>query len=160
MGWPIDDKRDEMWKYTDVRPVARTEFRLPNAPAVIPSSAEIAAMFPFDEGMSRLVFIDGYYSPDASRIVDADNGSILRITEAVREEETLVHGHLARYSEPGHDASVGLNTAFFRDGAFIHAVAAVAGGVVGGEEAARLVDRGGIAVRRLRIHRHHLGPGR
>ena len=121
MGWPIDDKRDEMWKYTDVRPVARTEFRLPNAPAVMPSSAEIAAIFPFDEGMSRLVFIDGYYSPDASRIVDADDGSILRITEAVREEETLVHGHLARYSEPGHDASVGLNTAFFGDGAFIHA---------------------------------------
>ena len=24
---PIDEKRDETWKYTDVRPVARTEFR-------------------------------------------------------------------------------------------------------------------------------------
>jgi len=121
MGWPINDKRDEMWKYTDVRPIARTEFRLPDAPAVTLSLAEIAAMLPFDDGMSRLVFIDGYYSPDASRIVDADDGSILRIAEAVREEETLVHGHLARYSEPGHDASVGLNTAFFRDGAYIHA---------------------------------------
>ena len=121
MGWPIDDKRDEMWKYTDVRPVARTEFRLPDAPSVTPSPAEIAAMLPFDEDMSRLVFIDGYYSPDASRIVDADDASILRIAEAIREEETLVHGHLGRYSEPGHDASVALNTAFFRDGAYIHA---------------------------------------
>ena len=121
MGWPIDEKRDEMWKYTDVRPVAHTEFRLPDAPAVTPSLAEIAAMLPFDDGMSRLVFIEGYYSPDASRIVDADSASILRIAEAVREEETLVHGHLARYSEPGHDASVALNTAFFRDGAYIHA---------------------------------------
>ena len=32
IGWPIDEKRDEMWKYTDVRAVARTEFRNPDAP--------------------------------------------------------------------------------------------------------------------------------
>jgi Fe-S cluster assembly protein SufD len=121
MGWPIDDKRDEMWKYTDVKPVARTEFRLPDSPGVRLSEAKIAAMLPFDEGMSRLVFIDGYYAPEASQIIDADNASVMLIAEAVREEESLVHGHLGCYSEPGHDASVGLNTAFFRDGVFIRA---------------------------------------
>ena len=121
MGWPVDENRDEMWKYTDVRPVARAEFRLPDASATRLSEDQIAAMLPFDAGMSRLVFVDGHYSPEASRIVDADNASVLRIAEAIREEESLVHGHLGRYSEPGHDASVGLNTAFFRDGAYIHA---------------------------------------
>jgi Fe-S cluster assembly protein SufD len=119
MGWPIDEKRDEIWKYTDVKPVARTEFRNPDGPGTQLSEADVAAMLPFDKGMSRLVFVDGYYSPEASRIVDADNASILRLEEAVRQEESLVHGHLGRYSEPGHDASVGLNTAFFRDGVFI-----------------------------------------
>src|SRR5262245_41334199 len=78
MGWPIDDKRDEKWKYTDVRPVARKEFRLPEGPGAKLSEAQIAAMLPFDEGMSRLVFVDGYYSPEVSRIVDADNSSVLR----------------------------------------------------------------------------------
>jgi Fe-S cluster assembly protein SufD len=121
MGWPIDDKRDEIWKYTDVRRVARTEFRLPEAPISTLSEDQLTAMLPFDEGMSRLVFVDGYYSPGVSRIVEADKFSVFRIAEAIREEESLVHGHLGRYSEPGHDASVGLNTAFFRDGAYIHA---------------------------------------
>src|SRR5207247_9166004 len=90
-------------------------------PDVSLSEAEVSGLVPFDAGMSRLVFIDGHYLPEASRIVDADNASILRLAEAVREEESLVHGHLGRYSEPGHDASVGLHTAFFRDGAYIHA---------------------------------------
>jgi Fe-S cluster assembly protein SufD len=121
IGWPVDEKRDEMWKYTDVRAVARTEFRSPDAPGASLSEADVSGLVPFDEGMSRLVFIDGHYAPEASRIVDADNASILRLAEAVREEESLVHGHLGRYSEPGHDASVGLNTAFFRDGVFIRA---------------------------------------
>src|SRR5437867_220658 len=39
MGWPVGEKRDEMWKYTDVRPVARTEFRNPAAPIVSLSEA-------------------------------------------------------------------------------------------------------------------------
>ena len=107
-----------MWKYTDVRPIART--RVPASrrdPGSSLTEAEVSALLPFDEGMSRLVFVDGYYSPEASRIVDADNASVMLMAEAVRHEESLVHGHLGRYSEPGHDASVGLNTAFFRDGA-------------------------------------------
>jgi len=121
MGWPVDEKRDEAWKYTDVRAVARTEFRNPDAPRASLSEGDVSALLPFDEGMSRLVFVDEYYSPEASRIVDADSASIMRLAEAVREVESLVHGHLGRYSEPGHDASVGLNTAFFRDGVFIRA---------------------------------------
>jgi len=121
MGWPIDEKRDEAWKYTDVRAVARTEFRSPDARGASLSEADVSALLPFDEGMSRLVFVDGHYVPEASRIDDADGASILRLAEAAREEESLVHGHLGRYSVPGHDASVGLNTAFFRDGVFIRA---------------------------------------
>jgi len=116
MGWPIDEKRDEIWKYTDVKPVARTEFRNSEAAGTTLSDRDIAALVPFDGGMSRLVFIDGYYVPGPSRVVDADNESVRRLSDAVRDEESLVHGHLGRYSEPGHDASVGLNTAFFRDG--------------------------------------------
>src|SRR3989304_2442355 len=63
MGWPIGEKRDEMWKYTDVRPVARTGFRSPDAFGTTLSDRDIAALVPFAEGMSRLVFIDGHYAP-------------------------------------------------------------------------------------------------
>src|SRR3989304_3630032 len=67
MGWPIGEKRDEMGEYKDVRPVARTEFRSPEAFDTTLSDRDIAALVPFDEGMSRLVFIDGYYVPGPSR---------------------------------------------------------------------------------------------
>jgi Fe-S cluster assembly protein SufD len=121
MGFPIDEKRDEAWKYTDVKAIARTEFRFPDAPATAASDLDIAGKLPFVEGMSRLVFIDGYFAGEHSSIVDGDSSSVLRLAEAIREEEALVHGHLGRYAEPGHDAFVGLNTAFFADGVFIHA---------------------------------------
>jgi Fe-S cluster assembly protein SufD len=126
MGWPVEEKRGEVWKYTDIRPVARTEFRSPNGAGARLSERQIQAMLPFDEGMSRLVFIDGFYAPEVSRVVEADGACIMRMAEAVHEERSLVHGHLGRYSEPGHDASVGLNTAFFRDGAYVHAEGALA----------------------------------
>jgi Fe-S cluster assembly protein SufD len=119
LGWPIDEKRNEAWKYTDVKPVARTEFRYPLERGT--TDMDIASLLLFDEGMSRLVFVDGHFAPELSGVVDEDRGAVLRLAEAVREDEALVHGHLARYSDPGHDASVALNTTFFRDGLFIHA---------------------------------------
>jgi len=120
MGFPIDEKRDEAWKYTDVKAIARTEFRYPDARGAVASSRDMAGRLPFDEGMSRLVFIDGHFASELSSIIDADSSSVLRLASAIREEEALVHGHLGRYAEPGHDAFVGLNTAFFRDGLFLH----------------------------------------
>src|SRR5439155_12674075 len=56
MGWPIDDKRDEMWKYTDVKPIARASFRLPDAPGAALTDEDIVRLLPFDEGVSRVVF--------------------------------------------------------------------------------------------------------
>jgi len=119
LGWPVDEKRNEAWKYTDIKVIARTAFRHPLERGT--TDLDVATMLPFDEGMSRLAFVDGHFAPELSGVVDEDRSAVLRLAEAVRENEALVHGHLARYSNPGHDASVALNTTFFRDGLFIHA---------------------------------------
>ena len=120
MGWPIDEKRDEAWKYTDVKPIARASFRLPDAPGAALTDEDIVRLLPFDEGVSRVVFIDGHYAPEVSRIGQPDHASVRRLKEAIQQDESFVHGHLARYSAPHHDASVALNTTFFRDGVFIY----------------------------------------
>ncbi len=120
MGWPIDEKRDEVWKYTDVKPIARASFRLPDAPGATLTDEEVMRLLPFDEGMSRVVFIDGHYAPEASRIEQPDHAAVRRLKEAIQQDESFVHGHFARYSAPHHDASVALNTTFFRDGVFIY----------------------------------------
>src|SRR6266542_1940680 len=90
MGWPIDEKRNEAWKYTDAKPIARTEFRYPLAPG--PTDVDIASLLPFDEGVSRLVFVDGHFAPALSSVVDEDRGSVTRLAEAVETDEALVHG--------------------------------------------------------------------
>src|SRR5438552_19202979 len=59
MGSPIDEKRDEAWKYTDVKHIARASFGLPDAPGAARTDEAIMRPSPCDAGASRVVFIDG-----------------------------------------------------------------------------------------------------
>src|SRR6266542_1121630 len=93
IGQPIDEQRDEAWKYTDVKPIARASFRLPDAPGAALTDEDIVRLLPFDEGVSRVVFIDGHYAPEVSRIGQPDHASVRRLKEAIQQDESFVHGH-------------------------------------------------------------------
>lgn len=114
LGFPAARKGNEDWKYTDIRPIAKAHFR--HAGAATPATIDL----PFDEGMSRLVFIDGWHAPDLSRIT-GDRVTVSTIAEAVAQGDPLVREHLTRYLEPKNSGFTALNTALFRDGAFVHA---------------------------------------
>jgi Fe-S cluster assembly protein SufD len=123
IGFPVGEKRDEAWKYTDVRPIAERDFRLPPAPTVVP---DVAHLIPDDGGALRMVFIDGYFSPECSSELQAEGVTVARLTDAVRDHEEIVRNHIARFAELGHDSFVPLNFAFHRDGAFIRATGVAA----------------------------------
>lgn len=116
LGFPVARKGNEDWKYTDIRPIARAEFRHPSGSQ--DSSVSLADL-PFDEGMARIVFIDGLFSPGLSRL-SAEGVTIQPLSEAFRTDGPLLSMHFAKSLEPRHGAFTALNTALFRDGAFIH----------------------------------------
>ena len=115
VGFPTE--RLEDWKFTDVAPLAKMPFRLarrPDAPGDFVDAARI-------EGAIELVFVDGHYFPELSRI-PALPGAV-RVSDletALRDDPGRVVTHLGSIARPESDAFTALNTAFLRQGAFVH----------------------------------------
>jgi Fe-S cluster assembly protein SufD len=123
LGFPTTDEED--WKYTNVAPVARAAFM----PAGATFELESAAVEPFvsaEARRSRLVFVDGRFSPELSslealprEVVAEDLGAAL-----AGEHAGVLWEHLGRLSGEGSDAFSALNTAF-HGGAFLRVPAGV-----------------------------------
>lgn len=119
MGFPT--VRDEEWKYTNVSPIAKIPFQ--------PAPFESGRLAPdrverFSLGMTeviRVVFVDGYYSPELSSLRRLPQGvQVGSLAAALNGEAGWVQSHLARYANYQEHAFIALNTALMRDGAFVY----------------------------------------
>jgi Fe-S cluster assembly protein SufD len=121
LGFPTT--RNEDWKYTNVAPIARIPFRTPEQ-AANGSVLEALRRSPLaDLECSRLVFVDGRYSRELSKISSLPPG--VRIGHLAAVLATPNNGfasleqNLARYASFENHPFVALNTAFMEDGALI-----------------------------------------
>jgi Fe-S cluster assembly protein SufD len=123
LGFPT--VHDEDWRFTNVAPIARLPFK-PVFQAVSGGvSSETVSNFTFGRlPGSRLVFIDGHFMPGLSSVTAQPKGVIIgSLAAALSEHAGLLEQHLARYAQQEAAPFTALNTAFFQDGAFIHAPA-------------------------------------
>jgi Fe-S cluster assembly protein SufD len=75
----------------------------------------------------RLVFLDGHFAEEISRISSLAKGVELNsLARALVCDSAFLEKHLGRYIGAEKNAFAALNTAFFQDGAFIHVPAGVA----------------------------------
>jgi len=113
---------DEEWKYTNVAPIAKTNF----APPTVSSEARLTgennlARFLLDEAHeSQLVFVNGVFQKELSSF-DGLPIAPVDLVAGVRagQDESIVLEHLARYARPDQNGFTALNTALFSSGAFI-----------------------------------------
>jgi Fe-S cluster assembly protein SufD len=118
-GYPRAD--DEEWRFTNIAPVTRTRFNL--APQEINDGAiERAAAYQFgDEVACELVFVNGHYAPQLSRLGDLPRGvMVMPLGEAIAREPARLQKHLARHADFRANPFVALNTSFVQDGALIY----------------------------------------
>jgi Fe-S cluster assembly protein SufD len=117
LGWPT--RRLEAWKYTDVSVLARSSFE--RATSQLPwLKQEAIQPFVYD-GCHQLVFVNGHWAPELSRVETLPKGCILsRLAEALLEHQDLVEPHLGKVASFEHQAFAALNTAYLEDGAFIY----------------------------------------
>jgi Fe-S cluster assembly protein SufD len=120
LGFPTT--QDEDWRFTNVSPIAKLPFRpVPESSA---GKFDVAALNKYSFASlkaSRLVFVDGYFSPELSNILPQSDGiKIGSLAAALKTDSALLEKHLARYAQGGDNAFTELNTAFFHDGAFIY----------------------------------------
>lgn len=121
----VPTRKHEEWRLTNIKAIAETAFALPEE---VPSvDADRVAAFEFP-GLtaSRLVFVNGRYSPELSHLQDVPAGVlILPLHEAASSHADLVERHLGKYAEMDDDAFTALNTAMLGNGAFVYVPAGV-----------------------------------
>ena len=120
--FPTATRGNERWKYTNVTPIANATFEYPFDADVDRAVAPlIKRTAPWDEGWTRLVFIDGHFSAALSTGGPLENGlRAANLSDAVQGDGELVEQHLGRYATVEDDGFIAVNTAFVRDGAFVH----------------------------------------
>ena len=117
LGFPT--VRDEEWRFTNVGPIAATEFRLPGAGAPV-TEADLAAYL-YSDAAHRIVIVDGRFSSALSRVADLPVGvRVGSLAAAVTEHEDAVQRYFGQIADFGTRAFTALNTALATDGAYVY----------------------------------------
>ncbi|WP_419307925.1 Fe-S cluster assembly protein SufD [Chromohalobacter israelensis] len=115
LGFPT--KRDEAWKYTDVRRIAEGEFALTDDAELSASRFEALSM-PLDA--YRLVFVDGVFSTALSDVEALPEGiSIEPLTTAMRTNHEAIGGTIGRLAGVDFSPFTALNVALSEEGAVV-----------------------------------------
>src|SRR5215471_9221928 len=95
LGFPTLE--DEDWKYTSVAPIAKTPFRLDGEASPRSISIDELKNVTFGEmECSYLVFLNGCYAPELSRVRKLPEGArVGSLSQALAEEQARVEPYLA-----------------------------------------------------------------
>jgi len=113
----VPTTREEEWRFTDLAPLAKLAFR--PADAAMPVSAATADVHCLPEAAARLVFVDGMFDADLSRVPAVAGLRMLGLREALKTHPAMMERHLARLSPPQASVFAALNTAFLREAAVL-----------------------------------------
>ena len=117
-GFPTT--HDEDWRFTNVSPIARTEFSLPKGKHASASRSHLK-QWRLANAAAQLVFVDGQFLPELSEFKAAPASvSIASLREELAKGSKLVEAHLGRYLNIQRDPFSALNSAFTEDGAVVH----------------------------------------
>jgi Fe-S cluster assembly protein SufD len=115
-GFPTT--HDEDWRFTNVAPIAQTEFQL--APQARANEGDLQA-FGAAGFVCRMVFVNGRFAPKLSRIPDLPKGVKLSgLAQELSTNAAAVEKHLGGHLNFRRDSFAALNTAFIEDGAYVY----------------------------------------
>ncbi len=113
-------QKDEEWKYTNISSLQKHNFSPAAAKANV--SSDTINKFLFDKmEHSLLVFVNGNYSLELSKLIDIPKGVVIgSLAEALKNNNPVVKKHLGKYAENENYFFTTLSSAFTKDGAFIY----------------------------------------
>jgi Fe-S cluster assembly protein SufD len=118
VGFP--SSKDENWRHTNLQPIVRTKFALAGND-ITDAAIDRAREFAFGrEAVSELVFINGHYHAQLSKLGKLPRGVIVKSLAAALDTETdTIQQHLGKYAQLEKNPFVALNTGFIQDGAYL-----------------------------------------
>ena len=125
LGFPT--MKQEAWRFTSVAPIAESSFELASSSDTRHlTPADITDLLLGDAAPHRLVFVNGFFSPQLSSVSGFPAGvRVESLAQALATDADLVRRHLCKYAAFQDRPFTALNTAFVRDGAFVHVPAKV-----------------------------------
>jgi Fe-S cluster assembly protein SufD len=119
-GFPVT--KDEDWRFTRVRPLLGHDFELAAEPVQSNGLGSQLEKLSFaDEGMHRIVFVNGHYDESLSSLADVPDGvRVENLGTAVEKDDGSIEKHLSRIADVSKNPFTALNTAHILGGAFIH----------------------------------------
>ena len=122
LGFPTT--KEEEWKYTNVAPIARADFKPGiETPTGATSAKEFASFEITETKDSQLVFVNGQLRNDLSSLTALPPEVVaLDLSQALGDERysEIVRAQLARHADFVANAFTALNTAFIDQGAFVY----------------------------------------
>ncbi len=123
LGFPTS--KLEEWKFTSVAPITRVAFQPVRHDGPLLTIEELTtaplADVVFGTSCHRLVFVNGRFSVELSSINALPDGArVTSLAAALKTDSALIETHLTHYADYHDHAFIALNTAFMRDGAFVH----------------------------------------
>lgn len=117
-GFP--SSKDEDWRFNNLTPITGTNFRLAGDGAALKLDDLRPYLFAIP-GVSTLVFLNGRYLPALSSIVEPGTGvTVKNLAAAVGSHGEMIRKHLAQHSTLDQGGFTALNTAFIKDGLYVH----------------------------------------
>jgi Fe-S cluster assembly protein SufD len=113
----VPTPRDEEWRFTDLAPLTRQQWRPASAPAAVGAGA--IEPFAIPEAGARLVFVDGVYEPSLSQAPRAACVTVAPLADAMKLG-IGIESRLAKLAAFEHDVFVALNTAHLKEAAVVH----------------------------------------
>ncbi len=115
LGFP--DVRQEEWRFTDVGPIARTEFDL----APVATALESGAVEPYNyRDCYRLVLVNGRLAPELSDVAGLPEGVVVSgLAEALARGDEAAVAEIGKHAAYADHPFVALNTALWQDGALV-----------------------------------------
>ncbi len=112
----------EDWRFTDISPILKHTFsRARREGSRLPAADQLSPFLFGGMPEHRIVFVDGFYSPELSSVLELPKGTVVgSLANALKQENDTAVENISRSLNPGASAFTALNTAFAQDGAFIH----------------------------------------
>jgi Fe-S cluster assembly protein SufD len=112
----VPTTREEEWRFTDLAPLTRLQWRAPSGKADL--AADAIAGFVVPEAAARLVFVDGVYAPALSRLAEGTGVTVASLAEAIKRGVAL-EAHLAKRADFERNVFAALNTAHLKEAAVV-----------------------------------------
>ena len=116
----LPGQKVEEWKYSNLKPLAKTEFTDPDRMAIEAVHDGIARRFAKESAAVRLVFVNGMMDRISTEMDELPAGvRVLGLADAIAQEGDLLKSHLHAFPEQNGHALAVLNAALMADGCVV-----------------------------------------